>query len=280
MNEILKIEEMECYEENGTVYLKLETVARGLGFTKTDVKFSETDFRKEYVRIDWPRVNKYLEETGFDRKWSKDSFIPENIFYRLAMKAKNETAEAFQKKVADEIIPSIRKRGNYTVGGENMSREEFLARAVLMSNSLIEEQRERIGALQPKADYFDEIINSDTLTTMTNIAKDYGKSAIWLNNYLELKKIQYKQGKDWILYAEYAEKGYAATVKRIVCNPSGNKYVASYLCWTEKGRHFIYGLLKEDGILPITEREKTYTEKEHDISDYELVKERINEYAV
>lgn len=96
MNEIITISGVSCYEKDGTVYLSLEAVARGLGFTKTDVKVSETSFRKEYIRIDWPRVERYLAELGFSPEVGKDSFIPENIFYRLVMKAKNEAAEKFQ----------------------------------------------------------------------------------------------------------------------------------------------------------------------------------------
>mgnify|MGYP001090681464 CR=1 FL=1 len=78
----------------------------------SDVKVLEGSFRKEYVQIDWPRIRKYLEELGVPTSWHENSkptgkeglpdFIPENIFYRLAMKAKNETAEKFQAKVADE----------------------------------------------------------------------------------------------------------------------------------------------------------------------------------
>lgn len=102
MNEIMNIGGVDCYEKDGTAYLKLETVARGLGFTQEKNNV-------EYVR--WETVNGYLEELGFPNKLGKADFIPENIFYRLAMKAKNETAEKFQALVADEIIPSIRKTG-------------------------------------------------------------------------------------------------------------------------------------------------------------------------
>lgn len=94
-----------CYEKDGMAYLKLETVARGLGFTQ-----SKGDV--EYVR--WETVDRYLREIGFPNKLGKgvtdyghDGYIPENVFYRLAMKAKNEAAEKFQAFVADEVIPSI-----------------------------------------------------------------------------------------------------------------------------------------------------------------------------
>lgn len=100
---------IECYEKNGTAYLKLETVARGLGFTQVAASGNEV--------IRWERVRKYLSDLGVPT-CGDDDFIPENVFYRLAMKAKNEAAETFQAKVADEIIPSIRRTGGYGVNRE------------------------------------------------------------------------------------------------------------------------------------------------------------------
>lgn len=106
MNElqIMNIKGIECYEKDGVVYLNTETCARGLGFTRI------ADSGNEVVR--WERVEKYLSELGVPT-CGHDGFIPENIFYRLAMKAKNAVAEAFQAKIADEVIPSIRKHGAY-----------------------------------------------------------------------------------------------------------------------------------------------------------------------
>lgn len=102
MNEILvsNINGIECYEENGIVFLKLDTVARGLGFITTQYIHG-----KEYTNVRWKRIEEYLEEFNFATSGKRPDFIPENIFYRLAMKAKNEAAEQFQAKVADEIIP-------------------------------------------------------------------------------------------------------------------------------------------------------------------------------
>ena len=109
--EVFNIGGGECYEKDGVVYLKLETVARGLGFTRVATSGNEV--------VRWERVERYLEEIGFHTSVENgvptcghDGFIPENIFYRLAMKAKNAVAEAFQAKVADEIIPSVRKHGS------------------------------------------------------------------------------------------------------------------------------------------------------------------------
>lgn len=88
---------------DGTVQLHLEDVARGLGFIQVK---SGT----QYVR--WERVNRYLAEMGFPQLVGKQ-FIPENVFYRLAMKGETDSAVQFQIKVADEILPSIRKHGAY-----------------------------------------------------------------------------------------------------------------------------------------------------------------------
>ena len=67
----------------------------------------------EYIR--WNRINSYLKEFGFSPQVAKDDFLPENMVYRLGFKANNERAQAFQSKLADEILPAIRKTGSYTV---------------------------------------------------------------------------------------------------------------------------------------------------------------------
>ena len=100
---IITIKNVRAYmDENGTAQINLEDAARGLGFVES---------KGDYVR--WQRVELYLSEFGFSTSGERPEFIPENIFYRLAMKAKNETAEKFQATVADEILPSIRKHGGY-----------------------------------------------------------------------------------------------------------------------------------------------------------------------
>lgn len=106
--QIFNIGGVDCYEKDGTAYLKLEAVARVLGFTTTRIIDGT-----EYVNVRWKRVEYCLKEIGFATSGKKPKFIPENIFYRLATKANNETAERFQAFVADEIIPSIRKHGAY-----------------------------------------------------------------------------------------------------------------------------------------------------------------------
>lgn len=125
---------VSCYEQDGTAYLRLEDVAHGLGFTQTKNGI-------EYVR--WETIDKYLRDLGFSQQVGKDSYIPENIFYRLAMKAKNDTAEKFQALVADEIIPSIRKTGSYTV--PKLSKE---MQALFLLDQRTVQQDARLTALE------------------------------------------------------------------------------------------------------------------------------------
>lgn len=115
MSNLLCIGGVRGYEENGVAHLHIEDVARGLGFERTELKNDV-----EYKSIRWERVEGFLDELNFrplvgENGNPHDYFIPENIFYRLCMKAKNDVAEAFQTRVADEIIPSIRRTGSYSI---------------------------------------------------------------------------------------------------------------------------------------------------------------------
>jgi len=194
---VINISGVDCYEIDGTAFLKLEAVARGLGFTQE---------KGGGVYVRWDRVEGYLAEFGFPHKWGKEDFIPENIFYRLAMKAKNETAERFQALVADEIIPSIRKHGGYIAGQEDMTDEELMARALLVADSkiqerdkLIAEQREQIEAMRPAQVFADAVSASEQSCLVGELAKILRQNGIatgqnrlfdWLrqNGYLIRRK--------------------------------------------------------------------------------------------
>lgn len=117
-------------------------------------------------------------------------------------------------------------------------------------------QNQKIAELQPKASYYDVILNCKDLVSATQIAKDYGKSAIWLNDFLHKQKIQFKQGGIWILYQEYASQGYTNTKTHNYLGDDGNTHAKVHTYWTQKGRLFIYDLLKKHGYLPNCEREE------------------------
>lgn len=211
MNDILNINGIECYEQGGTAYLKLETVARGLGFT-------EMKDGKDYVM--WRRVDGYLANLGFGTCAERPEYIPENIFYRLAMKAKNEAAEKFQAVIADEVIPSIRKHGAYMT-------PETLQAAILNPDTLIrlcqqlkdeQSKRKTLEAansalivenqiMAPKADYFDQLVERNTLTNFRETAKELGISPKKLVQFLMDKKYIYRDKKGKLLPYEAKNNG-------------------------------------------------------------------------
>lgn len=144
MDNIMNIQGVECFEKDDIVYLKLETVARGLGFT-------DNSKGTEYVR--WNTVRQYLTEIGFSQEVAKDAFIPENIFYRLAMKAKNEAAERFQAKIADEVIPAIRKTGGYQLAPA-MSQQQKQLDALQKIQFILDVQAKKMKEDQQAASYW------------------------------------------------------------------------------------------------------------------------------
>lgn len=268
MNELAIIKGVSCYEENGTVFLKLEDVARGLGFV-------DTSKGVEYIR--WSTVRQYLHEIKYSQEVAKDDFIPENVFYRLAMKAKNETAEKFQALVADEIIPSIRRTGGYIAGQEQLTDSELLAKAVLVAQKTIEAREARIAELttqnaaliaenaqqaqtiadfEPVRQYVDVILESTGTITTTQIAADYGLSAKALNRILHEAGVQFKVNGQWILYREHMGKGYTDSKTFSITRRNGVKDAAMHTYWTQKGRLMIHDILKARGIAALMDRKE------------------------
>lgn len=125
--------------------------------------------------------------------------------------------------------------------GESLSSENYK-----LSISMKDQQ---LAELQPKANYYDVILQNKELLSITQIAKDYGKSGTWLNKFLADKKVQFKQSGVWFLYAKYADKGY--TSSKTFIDDVEKAHMHTY--WTQKGRLFIYDLLKQNGIFPLIE---------------------------
>lgn len=117
-------------------------------------------------------------------------------------------------------------------------------------------QNQQIAELQPKASYYDVVLNCKDLLSIGKIAKDFGKSAVWLNKWLHEKGVQYKQGDIWLLYQKYAEMGYTSTKTQTFAGDDGETHSKVHTYWTQKGRLFIYSMLKADGILPLVEQDK------------------------
>lgn len=115
-------------------------------------------------------------------------------------------------------------------------------------------QKQQIGELQPKADYYDQILKSKKLITIGQIAKDYGMSSQAMNKLLHDLKVQYKQSGQWLLYAKHQAKGYTSSEPHEYKKTDGTTDFNLHTKWTQKGRIFLYELLKQNDILPMIER--------------------------
>lgn len=187
------------------------------------------------------------------------TIINESGLYSLILSSKLPNAKKFKRWVTSEVLPAIRKHGGYLT-------EQKLEEALLNPDTLInlatqlKQEREgrliaeqRVNELTPKATYYDLVLQNNTLLSITKIAKDYGWSGMKMNNFLHENKVQYKQGDTWLLYQKYADKGYTQSKTNIV---DGGKKTVMHTYWTQKGRLFIYELMKSKGYLPKIERKR------------------------
>lgn len=200
--------------------------------------------------------------------------INEPGLYVLVLGSRKPEAKEFKRWITHDVIPTIRKTGGYVNNDELFIETYFsqveestkaMLRATLATvrevnekNRQLEQtvgvQNQQIAELQPKATYYDVVLQCEDLISITAIAKDYGKSARWMNSYLHDKGVQYRQGDIWLLYQTYAERGYTST-KTFKYEDGGENHVKVHTYWTQKGRLFIYELMKLDGHLPIIEQE-------------------------
>nr|WLJ25417.1 MAG: repressor domain protein [Staphylococcus phage HS05] len=185
------------------------------------------------------------------------TIINESGLYSLIFSSKLESAKRFKRWVTSEVLPAIRKHGLYAT--DNVI-EQTIQNPDYIIHVLTEFKKEREGRLvaeqqvhelKPKATYYDLVLQNKSLLSVSKIAKDYGMSARSLNKLLHSLGVQYKQGDIWLLYAKYQDKGYTHT-STYALDEEHSKVTTK---WTQKGRLFIYDLLKEHDILPVIEQE-------------------------
>lgn len=190
--------------------------------------------------------------------------INESGLYSLILSSKLPNAKKFKRWVTNKILPAIRKHGVYAVD-EVLNNPDMLITALQelkaerekrkMLEATAAVQRQQITEMQPKASYYDVVLNCKDLVAISTISKDYGWSATKMNNYLHSKGVQYKQGKIWLLYQKYAAQGFTSTKVHSYNGDDGEVHTKPHTYWTQKGRLFIYGLLKADGIMPLIEQD-------------------------
>lgn len=234
--------QLEVKTENGESLFDVETVARSLGFT-------QTKSGKEYIR--WETVNKYLRKY-LSQEVGKNDFISEPMVYKLAFKANNALAEKFQDWLATDVLPQIRKHGMYATD-ELLDNPDLL---IEVATKLKEERTKRLIAEQkiaeyePKITYLDTILASKDTVSTSQIAADYGMSAIQLNKLLHQLGVQRKVSGQWLLYKKHMNCGYTKSHTSEIKQSDGTVKIVMSTKWTQKGRLFIYNLLKDEEYYP------------------------------
>ena len=190
--------------------------------------------------------------------------INESGLYSLILSSKLPAAKQFKHWVTAEVLPSIRKRGLYAIddiiANPDLAIAAFQAlKAEREANRALTEtvavQTQQIAEMQPKVSYYDKVLACQDLLPISKISKDYGWSAKKMNAFLHEQGIQYKQGDIWLLYQKYAEHGYTNTRTNVILDAERNPHTKIHTYWTQKGRLFIYDLMKSNGVLPLMERE-------------------------
>ena len=277
-------------DKEGRAWLNLEDVSRGLGFT-------EFKNGKDYVM--WRRVYQYLREFNFgtnaeennSQLVNQDIYIPEEIFYRLAMKANNETAVKFQIKIATEILPALRRYGIYATsdaiemiinnpdfGIELLTKLKFEREARAKAEEQAKQLQEENIKLLPKVEHYDTVMNSEKLLDMKDTAKvlDFCELVIYFtkkgikkekiksigrNRLFEILRDLGILMKDNRPYQSYVDLGYFKLVEVTV--PREGKdlvFIVTYV--KQKGLEFLRKTLLNEGYFPREKKESFWNEEE------------------
>ena len=179
------------------------------------------------------------------------------------LSSKLPAAKAFKRWVTSEVLPTIRRHGLYAID-DIIADPDLGIRALLALKAEREARKalevenkvkdQQIAELKPKASYYDLILQCPSLLSVTEIAKDYGLSAKALNKMLHDLGVQFNQSGVWFLYSKYQSYGYTQTKTQNYNRPDGTQGARTHMYWTQKGRLFLYDLLKRRGVLPMIER--------------------------
>lgn len=211
---------------------------------------------------DWfPRMCEY----GFDKNIDYFSFTENSVKPNLGGRPKKN--HILTLDMAKHIAMIQRSKQGFKIRQklidlENNLKEqvptgqELIALALVEAQKVLNNQSKVIEELKPKAEYFDKIMESKALVNIEQIAQDYGMTAQKMNQLLHELKIQYKRDSgQWILYSNYKNKGYVHSKTIGFTHRDGKPDFKMHTKWTQRGRIFLYNILKENGILPVIERD-------------------------
>ena len=208
--------------DRGETFFVGKDVADALGYSNT------TKAIRDHVDSE----DKLEERIVLSGQIRKAMVINESGLYALILSSKLEQAKMFKRWVTSEVLPLIRQTGTYS-----------------LHRKQIEALHHQIEALEPKAEYCDEVLDSVSCLTTTQIAKELSMTVYDLTRVLTELKVMYKQGEHWLLYADYARKGYAKSRTHVHRDIEGDLHTYTRLVWTEEGRQFIHRICRDEEIM-------------------------------
>ena len=255
MNEMQVLQKTTLLDKELTVYGNAENPL----FLARDVA--------EWIEYDTNKIGQMLQTVDDDEKLTTTIYrsgqnrqvwmLTENGLYEVLMQSRKPIAKQFKKGVK-AILKEIRTKGGYMAVKSDDTPEEIMAKAILLANSTIERQKERISVLEteknlveeqnrlmaPKAAYFDNVLQSEGLITTNIIANELGMSAKKLYKILKDLGVLYNQNGVYMLYAKYRGLGYDKyRTHTYTSDTTGMQVAKQYLCWTQLGRKFILDLV-------------------------------------
>lgn len=255
----------EVFEKPHDYVLKAIRKILNGGIVKNDETpmFEETTYISEQNKQSYPLY--VMNQDGF-------TLLAMGFNGKKAMEFKLKYIEAFNamKKQIEQSKPSVPQ--NYLEALKSLVKAEEEKQQLALENKQKDETiitiskanvelGNKITEMLPKVSYYDRILQSTATMTITQIAQDYGMSAIAMNKELESMRIQHKVRGQWILFNQFLKGGYVHSRAVDIIRKDGRHDVKYNTEWTTKGRLFLYEALKRKGILPLIEQENTPRDK-------------------
>ncbi|MGG6823650.1 UNVERIFIED_CONTAM: phage antirepressor KilAC domain-containing protein [Streptococcus canis] len=231
--ENMEFGKLTVIEKDGEFFFIGKEVAEKLGYSRSRNALARHVADEDKDALKWGSL-------GGEQTFT---IINESGLYSLILSSKLPQAKEFKRWVTKDVLPSIRKNGGYIKNQEKMSKEEILANAVIVANNLIAEKEKVIEKLEPKAKYFDELVDNNLLTNFRNTAKELHIPQKVFIQFLIDKELIYRDKKNRLLPYAKNNKGYFE-IKEWCRNDNDAVGIQTFV--TPKGRHFLLLLIGGD----------------------------------
>ena len=246
--------DIRAIEKDGEPWFVGKDVAEALGYKDTvNALKAHVD---EEDKAGWQITTQFGNKTAV--------IINESGLYSLVLSSKLPQAKVFKHWVTAEVLPSIRRHGAYATAPtieKIIASPEFgiaLLKNLQQEQNMRREAEQRVRKLQPLADYTALILACPETVSVSQVAQDYGMSAVAFNRILNRAGIQYSVGGQWVLYAAYKDRGLVQSYTFNYRHNDGTDGCRMYTRWTQRGRLFLYDILKKMGIIPMIEKTNDY----------------------